>query len=82
MTLPVGAYAPDFSLDGTEGGHGSRRQFSLHEYRGQPVVLVFYPADASPVCTVQLTTYTNDITRFADVGAAGHHRPGRQARDR
>ncbi len=70
MTLPVGADAPDFSLDGTGGDPGSRRQFSLHEYRGQPVVLVFYPADASPVCTVQLTTYTNDITRFADVGAA------------
>lgn len=65
----MGAEAPDFCLDGTEGDPASRRQFSLGEYRGQPVVLVFYPADASPVCTVQLTTYTNDIARFAEVGA-------------
>jgi peroxiredoxin Q/BCP len=70
VTLPVGAVAPDFSLPGTEGSPDSRREFSLNEYRGQPVVLVFYPADASPVCTVQLTTYTNDIGRFAEVGAS------------
>jgi len=69
VTLPVGAMAPDFSLAGTLGDRDSRRQFSLGEYLGQPVVLVFYPADASPVCTVQLTTYTNDIGRFAEVGA-------------
>ena len=34
-----------------------------------PVVLVFYPADHSPVCTVQLQTYSHDIAEFADVGA-------------
>ncbi len=33
------------------------------------MVLVFYPADHSPVCTVQLQTYSHDIADFADVGA-------------
>lgn len=69
MTLPVGAVAPDFALPGTRGTPDTRRDFSLGEYLGQPVVLVLYPADASPVCTVQLTTYTNDIGRFSEVGA-------------
>lgn len=69
MTLSTGSVAPDFTLPGTLGTAASRRQFSLGEFRGAPVVLVFYPADASPVCTMQLTAYTNDIGRFADVGA-------------
>jgi peroxiredoxin len=30
---------------------------SLRDYRGSPVVLVYYPADWSPVCGDQLTLY-------------------------
>ncbi len=68
--MPVsGDTAPDFTLDGTDGSIDGRRSYSLHDYRGQPVVLVFYPADNSPVCTVQLRSYTADIASFADVGA-------------
>jgi thioredoxin-dependent peroxiredoxin len=70
MTVEVGSPAPSFTLEATDGTPESRRSISLASYLGQPVVLVFYPADASPVCTVQLTTYTNDIGRFADLGAA------------
>ena len=33
------------------------------------MVLVFYPADNSPVCTVQLTRYSADITQLDGVGA-------------
>jgi len=69
MTVALGAEAPGFELDGTDGTEPGRRRYSLAEFRGQPVVLVFYPADHSPVCTVQLQTYTHDIGNFADVGA-------------
>ena len=71
MTIAVGTEAPDFELpgiDGTDDEEG-RRTYRLSDFRGMVVVLIFYPADASPVCTVQLTTYTNDIARFDDVGA-------------
>jgi peroxiredoxin Q/BCP len=66
----VGDTAPDFTLPGTTGTREGHREYSLHEFRDQPVVLVFYPADNSPVCTVQLNTYSDDISRFADIGAA------------
>lgn len=71
MTLSIGAVAPDFSLPGTDGTGSAegRRTYSLSEFRGMVVVLVFYPADHSPVCTVQLSTYTHDIAAFDDVGA-------------
>jgi peroxiredoxin len=64
MPPSIGDAAPDFDLPGTGG-----RSYSLSEYRGQPVVLVFYPGDSTPVCTRQLNEYTSDIDKFAEVGA-------------
>lgn len=69
MTLAVGTTAPNFRVSGTDGTKPGRRDYALSDYAGQPVVLVFYPADHSPVCTVQLQTYSHDIGEFADVGA-------------
>jgi len=60
----IGDVAPDFSLEGT-----GDRSYSLSEYRGQPVVLVFYPGDNTPVCTMQLNTYSSDIAQFDELGA-------------
>jgi thioredoxin-dependent peroxiredoxin len=61
--------APDFALAGTDGTPGGRRTYTLSEFRGRPVVLVFYPGDDTPVCTEQLVTYTQDIGRFRDLDA-------------
>jgi peroxiredoxin Q/BCP len=65
--LRVGDVAPDFTLPGIDGGE--ERTWTLSTLRGQPVVLVFYPGDGTPVCTQQLVTYTDEIAAFADVGA-------------
>jgi peroxiredoxin Q/BCP len=64
MPPSIGDKAPDFDLPGTGG-----RNYSLADFRGQPVVLVFYPGDNTPVCTRQLNEYTSDIDKFAEVGA-------------
>jgi peroxiredoxin Q/BCP len=60
----TGDTAPDFTLPGTGG-----RTYSLSEYRGQPVVVVFYPGDDTPVCTTQLNAYSDDVSQFEDLGA-------------
>jgi thioredoxin-dependent peroxiredoxin len=65
----VADVAPDFTLPGTDGTSEGHREYSLREFRGRPVVLVFYPADNSPVCTVQLTRYSTDIAQLDGVGA-------------
>jgi thioredoxin-dependent peroxiredoxin len=67
MGIRRGDVAPDFTLPGI--APDGRREFTLSALRGRSVVLVFYPGDNTPVCTQQLTTYTEDIGRFADVGA-------------
>ena len=64
MSIGGGDKAPDFTLMGTGGS-----THSLAEFHGQPVVLVFYPGDDTPVCTKQLNTYNNDLSEFEQVGA-------------
>ena len=67
--IAVGETAPDFDLEGTDGSDAGRRSYSLSEFAGTPVVLVFYPGDNTPVCTRQLNAYTDDIAAFHEVGA-------------
>lgn len=64
MPVGTGDAAPDFELPGN--GDTKHR---LSDYRGKPVVLVFYPADDSPVCTRQLNSYNNELDAFNNVGA-------------
>jgi peroxiredoxin Q/BCP len=42
---------------------------SLSEFRGRPVVLVFYPGDDTAVCTKQLTSYNDDLSQFEQLDA-------------
>ncbi|MFP5577861.1 MAG: redoxin domain-containing protein [Acidimicrobiia bacterium] len=67
--VAIGAPAPDFALEGTDGTDEGRRTYRLSDYAGTPVVLVFYPGDNTPVCTRQLNEYTAEIDAFHDVGA-------------
>ncbi|PYP12105.1 MAG: peroxiredoxin [Gemmatimonadetes bacterium] len=45
------------------------KYLSLEELRGRPVVLVFYPADWSPVCGDQLALYNEVLPEFEKYGA-------------
>jgi len=64
VSVGVGDRAPDFTLVGSGGA-----THSLADYRGHPVVVVFYPGDDTPVCTKQLNSYNNDLDQFEEVGA-------------
>jgi thioredoxin-dependent peroxiredoxin len=64
MSIGVGDKAPPFTLRGTGG-----KEYRLEDYAGQPVVLVFYPGDDTPVCTKQLNTYNDGLEQFTNLGA-------------
>ena len=70
MGLKRGDPASAFELAGTDGTEAGHRPYSLAEFRGAPVVLVFYPGDDTPVCTRQLNEYTQEIGRFRELDAA------------
>lgn len=62
--VSAGDPAPDFNAPGTGG-----RSYALSSYRGQPVVLVFYPGDATPVCITQLGSYNDGLGSLTELDA-------------
>ncbi|HEX8690981.1 MAG TPA: peroxiredoxin [Longimicrobium sp.] len=64
--LPVGAEAPVFQAETTDGG-----RVSLAEFRGkQPVLLMFYPEDDTPGCTRQMCAARDEGADYAAAGVA------------
>jgi peroxiredoxin len=59
QALGPGAEAPDFTLHTTPD-----QTMSLAEFRGRPVVLVFYPADWSPVCSDEMALFNEVLPEF------------------
>jgi peroxiredoxin len=57
--LPASTLAPDFTLHSTPD-----QAVSLSEFRGQTVILAFYPADWSPVCGDQMALYNEVLSEF------------------
>jgi peroxiredoxin len=62
--LGAGTPAPDFALNATPD-----QVLSLSELRGRPVILVFYPADWSPVCGDQVALYNEMLSEFREHNA-------------
>jgi peroxiredoxin len=62
--LGAGTRAPDFELRSSP-----QKTCKLSELRGHPVVLVFYPADFSPVCGDQVGLYNEILPEFGEYGA-------------
>lgn len=62
--LGAGTKAPDFELGSTPD-----RTVKLSELRGRPVVLMFYPADFSPVCGDEVALFNELLADFGEYGA-------------
>jgi peroxiredoxin Q/BCP len=60
----VGAQAPDFKLQDQTG-----KWQTLSQYKGQWVVLYFYPKDDTPGCTTQACELRDNIFAFRKAGA-------------
>ena len=60
----VGDAAPGFELPGSGG-----RTYRLEDYRGNGVILAFYPGDFTTVCTKQFGSYRDNGERLAGLGA-------------
>jgi len=64
MSVDVGAEAPDFTLADQD-----RQPVTLSAQRGRPVVLAFFPAAFSSVCTKELCTFRDSLARLNGANA-------------
>jgi len=62
--MKTGELAPDFTLKDGEG-----RDWTLSNYIGHTVVLLFYPGDNTPVCTAQLCSVRDHWSEYQATGA-------------
>ncbi len=61
--LQTGEMAPDFALPDQHG-----EVHRLGDYRGDWLVLYFYPKDDTPGCTTEACTFRDDIVQIRDLG--------------
>ena len=64
MMLEIGTQAPDFTLPDQNGD-----LHSLSDYRGQKVILYFYPRDMTAGCTKQACAFGDLYPQFREKGA-------------
>ena len=64
MPADVGSTAPDFTLTNQD-----RQPVTLSQQRGRPVVLAFFPAAFSSVCTKELCTFRDSLARLNQANA-------------
>ena len=64
MSVDVGSKAPDFTLTNQD-----REPVTLSALRGRPVVLAFFPAAFSSVCTKELCTFQDGLARLNQANA-------------
>ena len=64
MALEVGQQAPEFTLYDTD-----RKGRSLSEFKGQNVVLAFYPGAFTGVCTTEMCTFRDQMEQFNSLKA-------------
>jgi len=64
MAITVGTKAPPFTLFNTE-----RKEVSLNDYAGKIVVMNFFPAAFTSVCTQQMCSSRDELSYYNDLGA-------------
>ena len=62
--LQIGDAAPDFETEDDEG-----KRFKLSDYKGQKLVLYFYPKDFTPGCTAEACSIRDSYQLFEGSGS-------------
>lgn len=64
MALTIGSKAPDFTLINTE-----KKEVSLKDFAGKTLVINFFPAAFTGVCTEQMCSNRDDLNFYSSLGA-------------
>ena len=62
--IKIGSKAPDFELNDQDG-----KLHKLSDYKGNKIILYFYPKDDTPGCTKEACSFRDDIAKIKKKGA-------------
>jgi peroxiredoxin len=65
MSLAVGTKAPDFKLFNTD-----KKEVSLSDFAGKTLIIQFFPAAFTGVCTAQMCTSRDELSFYNDLNAS------------
>jgi peroxiredoxin len=65
MALSVGTKAPDFKLFSSD-----KKEVSLADFKGKNLVIHFFPAAFTGVCTAQMCSSRDDLSLYNDLNAS------------
>lgn len=65
--LKEGDKAPDFCLKGIDE-KGEEKEFCLKDFKGEKVILYFYPKDNTPGCTTEACDFRDNMNVLANMG--------------
>ncbi|HRN58228.1 MAG TPA: redoxin domain-containing protein [Agriterribacter sp.] len=65
MALTIGSKAPDFTLVNTE-----KKEVSLKDFTGKTLIINFFPAAFTGVCTQQMCSNRDDLSFYSNLGAS------------
>lgn len=65
MAITVGSKAPDFKLVNTD-----KKEVSLKDFAGKTLVINFFPAAFTGVCTEQLCSNRDELSFYNNIGAS------------
>jgi glutaredoxin-dependent peroxiredoxin len=63
-SIEIGVEAPDFELPDID-----MKTHKLSDYRGKKLVLAFFPAAESPVCTLEMCNFRDSLKDLMEIGA-------------
>lgn len=63
-SIEIGKEAPDFELPDTD-----MNTHKLSDYRGKSMILAFFPAAESPVCTLEMCKFRDSLADLKESGA-------------
>ena len=63
-SIEIGKEAPDFELPDTD-----MNTHKLSDYRGKSIILAFFPAAESPVCTLEVCKFRDSLADLKESGA-------------
>jgi len=70
VVLENGTDVPDFNLEGSSQQAPDQQRWSLSDFRGQWLVIYFYPRDFTGGCTIEARGFAKLLSRYQELDAA------------